>query len=259
VVTDLGSAHPTWFDKRVERVYVPSEPLQKLALRRGMAPENVRLLGLPTRPAFWGDLGSSAVAAGVAADKVAARRRLGLATDVPTALLVGGGDGFGRLRDIAVAVAGQLADDLPKSQVVVVAGNNKKLQVQLQELPWPAADKVSVVIKGFVANMDEWMAAADVLVTKAGPGTIAEACTKGLPLVLSSYLPGQEKGNVALVTEGGFGVYQKRPRRIAATVSEWLRDPARLAAMGGKARREGRPTATLDIAKDIADGVLQLA
>ena len=46
--------------------------------------------------------------------------------------------------------------------------------------------------KGFVSNMDEWMGAVDCIVTKAGPGTIAEAMTRGLPIMLSAFLPGQE-------------------------------------------------------------------
>ena len=49
------------------------------------------------------------------------------------------------------------------------------------------------------------MAASNLLVTKAGPGTIAEAMILGLPLVLSTFLPGQESGNVPFVVDGGFG------------------------------------------------------
>lgn len=52
-------------------------------------------------------------------------------------------------------------------------------------------NNVGVVVKGFVHNVDELMTASDLLVTKAGPGTIAEAMTRGLPMILSSYLPGQ--------------------------------------------------------------------
>lgn len=48
--------------------------------------------------------------------------------------------------------------------------------------------------QGFVSNMDEWMGAVDCIVTKAGPGTIAEAMIRGLPIMLSAFLPGQEVG-----------------------------------------------------------------
>jgi 1,2-diacylglycerol 3-beta-galactosyltransferase len=45
--------------------------------------------------------------------------------------------------------------------------------------------KVTVVDLGFVNDMAEYMVAADVLVSKAGPGTIAEAAAVGLPVMLS--------------------------------------------------------------------------
>jgi hypothetical protein len=52
-------------------------------------------------------------------------------------------------------------------------------------------EKVKVYVKGFVSNMNDYMEASDCLITKAGPGTIAEAMVCGLPLVISSFLPGQ--------------------------------------------------------------------
>ena len=81
---------------------------------------------------------------------------------------------------------------------------------------------VHVVGLGFIRNMDEWMAASDVLVTKAGPGTIAEAAAVGLPVMLTSYLPGQEAGNVDVVLKNGFGMYETKPGKIAEKVVGWL-------------------------------------
>lgn len=201
----------------------------------------MRLTGLPIRPAFWGmqPLQSNS----------AARQQLGLIKDVPTTLLVGGGDGVGRLTEIATKTAKQLSADAAMSQVVVVCGRNEQLRQSLADRAWPA--NVRVVVLGFVPNLDAYMAAADVLVTKAGPGTIAEACALGLPMVLSSYLPGQEAGNVPFVTEGRFGVYDRRPSGIARAVSNLLRTPEVLQEMSNKARQAGRPRATLNIAEDV--------
>jgi 1,2-diacylglycerol 3-beta-galactosyltransferase len=58
-----------------------------------------------------------------------------------------------------------------------------------------------VVIRGFVSNMEEWMGACDAIVTKAGPGTIAEALISGLPMVLNGFIPCQEAGNVPFVVD----------------------------------------------------------
>ncbi|CAM9872454.1 unnamed protein product, partial [Sphacelaria rigidula] len=100
---------------------------------------------------------------------------------------------------------------------------------------------VLVYKKGFVSNMDEWMGAVDCIVTKAGPGTIAEATTQGLPVMLSAFLPGQEAGNVPYVTEGGFGAFSRNPAKIAETVSGWLKDDNLRAEMSRKAKAASRP------------------
>lgn len=71
-------------------------------------------------------------------------------------------------------------------QMVVVCGNNEKAQKQLEADQWGSG--VNVQVMGFVYNMDEYMRASDAIVTKAGPGTIAEASICGLPCMLSSYL-----------------------------------------------------------------------
>jgi 1,2-diacylglycerol 3-beta-galactosyltransferase len=95
-------------------------------------------------------------------------------------------------------------------------------------------------------------------VTKAGPGTIAEAMTRGLPMVLSSFLPGQEAGNVPYVVDGGFGLYPgPKPSKIAKTVRKLITDDSLLASMSFKAKQASRPGATTAIARDIATIVMR--
>jgi 1,2-diacylglycerol 3-beta-galactosyltransferase len=104
-----------------------------------------------------------------------------------------------------------------------------------------------------VQNMPEWMAASDCVVTKAGPGTIAEALVCGLPILLTGFIPGQEEGNVPFVTENGVGAYSEDPAQIAAILSRWFGpQQARLVEMGIKAKTMGRPQATFEIVEAIA-------
>lgn len=136
------------------------------------------------------------------------RRSLSLRPHTPTVLVVGGGDGVGGLAALTTTLTASLAADrgATGAQVVVVCGRNAGLAASLAARPdWP----VPVTVAGHVdaAAMSAWMAAADVLVTKAGPGTIAEALIRGLPMVLSGYLPGQERPNVAYVVDAGVGRY----------------------------------------------------
>lgn len=108
-----------------------------------------------------------------------------------------------------------------------------------------------VIVLGFVSNMADYMRAADMLITKAGPGTIAEALICRLPILLCAYLPGQETGNVTYVVDHGVGAYESAPARIAATAAEWAASPSLRAAMAARAGALAAPDAAVRIAEDI--------
>ena len=134
----------------------------------------------------WQGRSRQAVAKGQASESL--RWNLGIDEDLPAVLVVGGGDGMGGIVNIAKALGGKLGKSAstPEYQLVIVCGKNEAAQQQLSGEKWGPGVKVHV--KGFVNNMDEWMRASDVLVTKAGPGTIAEASICGLPCMLFAYL-----------------------------------------------------------------------
>src|SRR2546423_15374240 len=78
---------------------------------------------------------------------------------------------------------------------------------------------------GFVDYMPDLMRACDLVVTKAGPGAIAEALATGLPLVITGFLPGQESPNVDFVVGSRIGAF--------APKEEDLLDEVRVMAEGG--------------------------
>eukprot|EP00184_Porphyridium_aerugineum_P004701 CAMPEP_0184698566 /NCGR_PEP_ID=MMETSP0313-20130426/5147_1 /TAXON_ID=2792 /ORGANISM="Porphyridium aerugineum, Strain SAG 1380-2" /LENGTH=673 /DNA_ID=CAMNT_0027157529 /DNA_START=372 /DNA_END=2393 /DNA_ORIENTATION=- len=238
VVTDYGSAHPTWFHPSVSACYIPSEPIREIALEQGLNEDQVKLFGLPVRAPFWQESRSISEI----------RTSLKIKTNLSTVLLVGGGDGVGGLGEVAGAVADALAASKmkPLVQVVIICGKNKVLADALRVRRFG----VSVFIMDFVDNMHEWMRASDIIITKAGPGTIAEALICGLPIILSSFLPGQEEGNVRFVVNNELGAYSDQPEEISQIVCGWLADPESLAAMRNRVKQFGRPRATQEIARD---------
>lgn len=149
VVTDLGGSHSTWFDKRADFCFVPSEAVRKVALQCGVESEKIIMHGLPVRPTFWRRQATKS--------KNVHRGALFLDADVKTVLLMGGGDGVGGLEDIAIRVADRLGSSVRRAQVVVICGHNQKLADRLKARVWPA--NVRVVVKGFQKNIDEFMAA----------------------------------------------------------------------------------------------------
>jgi len=118
---------------------------------------------------------------------------------------------------------------------------------------------VTIVPIGFVNNMAEYMVATDVLISKAGPGTISEAAALSLPVLLTSFLPGQEEGNVDYVVEGGFGSYcqDTDPKAVAETIALWLNDEIKLTEMSEAAKKLGHPYAARDIVRQIGDSTLK--
>lgn len=243
VVTDLGGAHPTWFHPDTDMVYVPTDAVATIAARCRVPDSRIRTIGLPVRRDFWMP----------PPDKAALRAARGIASDCPAVLLCGGGDGVGRLGNVTRFLARRLAAELgPRAaQLVVVCGKNEALAESLRAKEWP----LPVIVLGYVNDMADWMAACDMICTKAGPGTIAEALIRGLPILLTSFLPGQEEGNVRFVVDNKVGEYAIRPRRIAAIVARWLANPDSMRQMSNRAKELSAPHAT----EQIADHILKLA
>ncbi len=238
VVTDLVSVHYAWFAPGVDGYIVPTEQAKKLYLKRGMDVERIHMLGMPIDPKFTLKVD----------EKEILQQKFGLKPDLPVVLLVGGGDGAGGLQAAVRAIS---QARLPV-QLLVVTGRNKRLYTHLQRTR--ASLHVHATIFGFVQNMPELMHVADVIITKAGPGTICEALACHLPIVLSGYVPGQEEGNVDYVTHNDVGVLALD----AATLIDALRrliipGSSELRRFVENAKKLSRPMASFDIANCILD------
>lgn len=233
VVTDLVTTPYFWYDKRVDRCLVPSQEAYERGIQCGLTPEQLRVTGLPVHPNFNRRL----------TDKASARRELGWNPDITTVLMVAGGDGMGPMLETTQAIRAKGLD----VQIVVICGRNKALKEKIEAAGYP-----NVLPYGFVTNMPQFMAAADVLVTKAGPATISEACIAGLPVILSGRIPGQEDGNVRLVVENDAGAYAPSPELVADTVAQWLTEGRdALQARAERARKIARPDAVWEIAEEV--------
>ena len=235
VVTDLVSIHCAWVAPGADACVVPTDAARAIAIAEGMAARRIHTLGMPISPKF---------ARPPDAPRDVRRTALGLDPSLPVVLLVGGGEGAGGL---AEAVETLSSEHLP-AQLVVIAGRNAHLRAELDRLRSSFAMPIQVC--GFVQNMPEYLWAADVIVTKAGPGTICEALACELPIVLTGAVPGQEEGNIDFVLDNGVGALATTPEELISVLRELL-DPAnpRLAAIRENVRRVRQPEASADIAR----------
>jgi 1,2-diacylglycerol 3-beta-galactosyltransferase len=239
VITDLITAHLSWRDAPVDRVVVPSAEVAARCAADGIGGDRYVPLGLPVAAQFCEPPLS-------ADDRAALKRELGATCDF-LVVLTGGGEGSGGLHRRAAAILAA-TDDV---SVAVICGRNRALRRRVTRHARRAGDG-RLTAHGFVGNMADWLRCADVVVGKAGPGTIAEATCCGAPLVLTSYVPGQEKGNAEFVARAGAGVYAPRPAQLAAEIGRLRSDPGALAAMRAASVRAGRPGAAADIARLLA-------
>jgi 1,2-diacylglycerol 3-beta-galactosyltransferase len=249
VVTDLAAMHAAWRYADADLIIVPPAVAARHDPAGGRARPSGRgepaggawaVAGPPVRRDFeHGPL--------PAGEQAALRRSLGLAADTFVVLLTGGGEGSGGLARRAAAILGQLTD----VHVVVVAGRNTMLKRRLDRLALRSGGRLTVT--GFADNMSDWLRCCDVAVTKAGPGTIAEAVCCGTPLLLTAHIPGQEKGNSEIVTVAGAGLRVPGVRRLVAEIGRLHRDHGAIEAMRAAAARLGRPDAAGHTARLIAD------
>ena len=235
VVTDMVTTHALWYDNRADLILVPTETARLRAVKYNMPPEKVRVVGLPVADCYCRPIGN----------KRALRKKLGWPEDKPVVLLVGGGEGMGPLAKTAQAIDASGLD----LGLVIVCGRNQRLKASLEECDWENPTR----IYGFTHDMPDFMRASDFIVTKAGPGTIAEALNAELPIILYSKLPGQEDGNVTFVQEEGAGIWAPSPQDVVRTLTRWISRPAERQKVIENCRRAGKPKAARTIARILGE------
>ena len=235
VVTDMVTTHALWYDQRADLILVPTETARQRGIAYEMEAKRVRVVGQPVAERYC-------VPAG---DKESLREKLGWEQDKTIVLLVGGGEGMGPLGK----TAREIATSGLNVALAVVAGRNQRLKKHLEALDWP----VPVHIYGFTHEMPDFMRAADVLVTKAGPGTIAESLNANLPMILYAKLPGQEDGNVTFVLEEKVGVWAPEPEQVVQNLREWVQKPEVRLQYVENCRHAARPDASRQIARAIGE------
>ncbi len=234
VLTDYAP-HSYWVYNNVDYYVVPSEETGRKLAGSGVADEKIKPFGIPLDPKFKEPV-----------DRDAAMRSMGLDPLVPIALIMGGTQGLGPIKELVLFL-----DALGQPmQLIVVCGTNRRLYKWLHRRIKRFRKKI--VLYGFTDNISELMTVASVIVTKAGGITTAEALAKGLPMVILNPLPGQEAKNTAYLLREDVAVRAENIRDCALILEELMYNEAKLRSMSMNARRCSRPDSALDTANLIA-------
>jgi hypothetical protein len=216
IITDLADFPPRFWIEPIQEQYVIAGTERAAEQARAMGHDEAHVFltsGMILRPDFYEQDNS---------DPVALRREMGLREDLTTAIVLFGGHGSKVMYDITEKLD---AAGLPL-QLILICGRNEELAAKLRARQW----KIPVHVVGFTKEVHRLMRAADFLIGKPGPGSIAEAMVRKLPVLIecNAWTLPQERYNAEWVKEKGVGIVLKSFEQVVEGVKGML-DPATLA------------------------------
>jgi processive 1,2-diacylglycerol beta-glucosyltransferase len=237
IVTDFD-VHAMWLCHHYEQYFVAIDEARAYLEALGIPHEKITVSGIPIDPVF-----------ALSKDKKEMRLKHGLEPDRTTILLSAGGFGVGSV-DAIIASVFPMQHSV---QVVAVCGRNEELKKRLTRLATVKKNS-SVIVKpfGYTREMDELMAASDLVMGKPGGLTTSEALAKGLVFVIVNPIPGQEERNSDHLLEGAAAIRCNNLPTLAYKLDRLLADRERFATMQANARRMGRPNAAHEIVQKLA-------
>jgi len=241
VVTDF-EVHGMWLAAPSDHYFVATSEARAHLEAVGIKPAAITVSGIPTHPVF-----------AETKDRGEMRRKHGWREDLPAILVSAGGFGAGN----AVRMVESLIAASVPAQIVAVCGRSAALKASLEKIAVRRKNDALPVLKvvGFTSQMDELMAAADLMIGKPGGLTTSESLIKGLAWVVVNPIPGQEEKNAIYLLEQGAGVWSDNLHTLAFKVRAVLEEPGRLAAMRKNALRLARPEAGAEIAHFVTGGL----
>jgi processive 1,2-diacylglycerol beta-glucosyltransferase len=229
VTTDFDT-HRLWVNQPCERYFTATEEGALYLQTWGVPAQDIQSTGIPIDPVF-----------AEPKERAACRAKHGLAEDRPVLLQLAGGFGVGPIASYYRA----LLDVSVPIQLATVAGRNEALKTELEKIPCPSHHRSKVF--GFTREIDELMAAADLVVSKPGGLTTSETLARGAVMVIVNPIPGQESRNSDFLLENGAAVKANSTTLLTHKVTALLKDPKRMESHRANVHRIARPRAAFDV------------
>jgi len=232
IVTDYA-LHPFWEYTAMDYFVVANELMIPSVVLRGIPKEKILPTGIPVRERF-----------SVSAPKEEAREKLGLKKEPPTLLLTSGGRGFGALGELV-----DQADKLDGVQIIAVCGTNTILKHRLGLKKF----KNTVHIFGYINNIDEYIDASDMIVTKPGGLSTSEAIAKKKMLILTPPLPGVEDINLVFLVNNSLAVCTNKHLPLNEVLMQLVHNEGKMHCIQQACKKWGKP----DSSKVLGDFIEQ--
>ena len=204
--SDAHAVHTAWLtERRATATFAPTSETYEQALAAGFAPERLHLVGWPVRAQFFQ---ASLTSQETRQEHLA---RLNLSPNRLTIFLQGGGEGTAHIHRTLdnILSNNKLTNTM---QVMLAAGTNTALRERYQTVPHLAT-------LPYTREIAPFMAAADVIMGKAGPNMLFEAVTLGKPFIATTYIPGQEWANLSFIQRHNLGWVALQPEEQTALLT----------------------------------------
>jgi len=229
VVTDYAS-HPFWEHNNINALIVPHELVKKEMIMRGMPAEMIYPYGIPIDKCFL-----------ERKDKAELFKEFDL-DDKFTVLVMGGSLGFGKLDLVFESLLKSRYD----IQIIAVTGYNTKLKNHLERDYFNKDKKIRIF--SYTDRISDLMDIADLIITKPGGMTIAEALVKGLPMLILSAIPGQEERNANFLVSNGAAIKMSDFKDIDESFHHIFSNQSCMEQMKKAAQKLARPNSAENIA-----------
>ena len=231
--------HQLWIDPIVNRYYVFQEESAWQLSSKGVPREKISVTGIPVGQEFTS-----------ITEKRIARQELEIPTARFTILLLSGGFGVGHVKEIAQSVTSLLAS-YPRQvfNLLIVCGKNESLRHELEQSQVPP--NIHLSIFAYVNNVHELMDASDLLISKSGGLTSAEAMAKHLPMIIVDPIPGQESRNANMIVEHHAGLLALDYHNLKYKLKCIIEDATFLQQLRDGTAELSKPHAASEIISDI--------
>jgi len=241
VVTDY-KVHRMWAHENIERYYVASEQAKDDLMKFGIEEKRIEITGIPIKPEF---------AKPVKLSKTELREKLGIDPNLPTILMMGGSLGLGRFGDVAKA----LNDLKTPVQMVCITGKNEAKKADLEKLQKKL--KMPMKVLGYTKNVDEWMSACDMIVSKPGGLTTSEIFAKNIPMIILDPSPGLEELLIPSIEATGAAFRVKNPKDAAELIQQIINDPSKKENVMKSLEKVGKPLAAYTVGGNLVERAIR--
>ncbi len=233
VVTDIATRNVFWFDQRASKTIVPTVKALNFAAQSGISFERLCLQGVPVPKGYYS----------TSLEKTAFCREMKMDPQHPLIIVAGGKEGVGPVDEVAQRIDERFSN----INLLVLTGKNHSLFRRLSEYNW----NNSTHVFGYVNDLWRLMWAADIMVTKAGTGMLAEALSVGLPMILFHRVPYLEDANVSFLVENGAAFWAPTSRMVVNALSLWLEDRSALQSAQKACHTLAKPKVAVTLGKMI--------